>query len=168
MEEEKIAWRSDTKLEWKDFKGKPNKASGNAAMTDSGYGFETSELAEDSIKLTVVNFFYPKSSWVKLDIATPKLLAHEQCHFDITEMFTRKIRKQLLGSKFSRATLKSKLEKLFNKNQEQWKEFQEKYDSETEHSKIEKKQLEWQKKVQKELNELDSFSNSELSVYVRH
>ncbi len=167
-EEEKIAWRSDTRLDWKDFKGKPNKASRNAAMTDSGYGFETGDVVKDSMKFIVVNYFYPKSSWVKLDIATSGLLAHEQCHFDITEIFTRKFRKQLLSSKLNRSTLKSMLEKLFNNNQEQWKNFQTKYDNETEHSKNEQKQKEWEKKVRKELNELELFAGTEIKIFIRH
>ncbi len=55
-EEEKIAWRSDTRLDWKDFKGKPNKASRNAAMTDSGYGFETGDVQSAALLDTLGKF----------------------------------------------------------------------------------------------------------------
>lgn len=97
-ESNKIIWNQDKKLEWKDFTGvlDPN-LFGNALTSYKIEIIPENVLvdAEDNIQnyenLTVVAKFYKDKSWATS--RTDGLLAHEQLHFDIAELYARKIRK---------------------------------------------------------------------------
>ncbi len=156
--EDKISWTKEYKLTWSDFKGKPNKSSKNFAATDSGFGFKTGTITKDSCTIIVENNFFKKSSWVKKDKGSNKLLAHEQCHFDITEVCTRKARKTLSLVKFDFKTIQKTLDEIFKNEHSDWIKMQTLYDKETEHSIAIEKQQEWEKKVAKKLNELKNYS----------
>jgi hypothetical protein len=71
-------------------------------------------------------------------------------HFDISELYSRKLRKKLSSQKFTRATLSSELPKIISEFFKQRDQFQDLYDSETNHGTIEKKQKRWEEKVNKE------------------
>src|SRR5579871_6965376 len=91
--QETIAWDSATRLTWADFRGKADNNSSFSASTASGIVYKFSMDGEGySDSITAV--FYPNESWVR--IRDDKYLIHEQGHFDITEIFARKLRKRLL------------------------------------------------------------------------
>jgi len=163
-EEDKINWTKEYKLTWSDFKGKPDKASKNFAATNSGFGFETNGATTEGCTFIVTNSFYRKTSWVKKDKANEPLLAHEQCHFDITELCTRKFRKKLSAIKYNPKTMQKTTADLFRSEQTNWAKMQDQYDRETQHSIITAKQEEWEKKVAKELEELNDFTNSSIKL----
>ena len=161
-----IKWQKDRKLTWEDFRGRPDSGNPNSAMTDSGFGFSTGNNNGDSIPLTIEMVFDKNKSWVKKKAETEKLLAHEQCHFDITELFTRKFKKQIVEAKFKRKTFAKQIHDLYEKTNKEWHSYQNDYDKETNHSKIEDKQQEWEEKVAKELNELNDFTMETIVVYI--
>src|SRR6187551_3093993 len=92
-EDDRILWSSKRKLTWDDFKG---------AVPDTTEPF-VSAISACSIKLQyenidslminykIENYFVKSKSWTISDDV--KLLAHEQLHFDISELYARKIRK---------------------------------------------------------------------------
>ena len=94
METDSIKWGKDVKLEWKDFKGAVpfgnignKKAVSSLEILASGIGFY-----EDSIPVFKIQvYFYKRDSWVVLK--TDDILKHEQGHFDITEIYARKLRR---------------------------------------------------------------------------
>ncbi len=96
-----IQWDSERKLVWSDFLGKPERRSSFKATTSSKIGFDW-DIFEDSINVTVSTQFIRHSSWVA-DDPTEKLLAHEQGHFDIAEIISRMIRRDLSKLVFSNA-----------------------------------------------------------------
>src|SRR3989344_1786252 len=100
-----ITWSASRKLTWNDFQGVPGN-SGKASVSlriDSGwtraYTCENIDTGArcvikiESVKsLAEVN---PLKSWFLSSYNTDYRLAHEQDHFNITEVFARKARKQL-------------------------------------------------------------------------
>ena len=48
-----------------------------------------------TLDIEIVAEFYPNSSWVKPNRKLASLLKHEQGHFDITELYVRKMRKAI-------------------------------------------------------------------------
>ena len=75
-----------------------------AATTASGisYNFSTSyENNELKVEYTVSAYFYPTRSWYKPEVCNDVTLMHEQLHFDITELYARKMSKQLAETKFT-------------------------------------------------------------------
>lgn len=95
--------------------------------------------------------FIGKSAWV---------LNHEQIHFDIGEYYTRKLRKELdilLRNEAEDEQILVKILDLYNRTFEECMKMQTKYDEETNHGKINKKQEEWNLFVKQKLKESDSY-----------
>jgi len=104
---------------------------------------------------TIINVFYKyKSSVINRNY---KLLEHEQIHFDIQEIFSRKIRKQFEVFKNCKVSEYTHRE-IFNNYLDSLSNYQEKYDLDTNYSLIKKKQEFWKAIVAKKLKELDLYS----------
>lgn len=153
-----ISWSEDRKLTWADFKGKPNQSSPNEALTDSGMSIELK--CDGTISEAIIKCYYnPKKSWTK-STDSQYLLAHEQLHFDITELFVRKLRKELQKFGNDCQKLSSHIEDYYNRNYKEFVKYQDAYDHETNHSLNKDKQAYWHKKVENELAELEEFASS--------
>ncbi|MFD0965038.1 DUF922 domain-containing protein [Pseudofulvibacter geojedonensis] len=160
-QDKELPWREDFKLTYSDFEGNPDKNHPYAAITYSGmsYGF-SAEVVNDKVAVdyNVECFFVANKSWMKMYLADENLLAHEQLHFDITELYARKLRKLLSEMTFSE-NVKSEMRNAYEKCHEEKKAYQNLYDEETNHSKIRLKQKEWELKVAKELDTLKEFAS---------
>jgi hypothetical protein len=141
----KFSWTADRKLTWADFKGKPDKLNSAAALTYSDIKIGASFI-DGKVAVTVQNFFDTKLSWSK-NKTSAALLAHEQAHFDITEIYTRKIRIKLNAIASEETIKNGTLNKESTILLKEWKAFQQKYDSETNHGIIADKQKAWEEKV---------------------
>jgi hypothetical protein len=91
-DDDKILWSSKKKLVWDDFKGIPDTSSTNiGALTSSEIEIVYNETINGVPKYLLKCHFIKSKSWTRVnDIPT---LLHEQLHFDIDELFTRKVRK---------------------------------------------------------------------------
>lgn len=156
--QEKITWSPD-ELTWADFKAKPVLSSPFKANVNSGFSYSWSVKAvngKPEFVYEVKSYFYPEQSWVKDKKASKKLLAHEQLHFDISELYARKMRKALesFQPSASVAQIKSSLNKLHTSVEKERIKTQERYDKETNHGTIPSAQEKWQKFVKSELEKL--------------
>lgn len=159
--EESILWDENYRLEWSDFKGNPNNNSDAVAITASGLTFDFSARTTSSrlvdFTATVEAHFYPDQSWYKKDHVNNVILAHEQLHFDITELHARKLRKQIDEASFSR-NIKAEISKLHANINMELKAFQNKYDSESDFSRSIETQQEWQIIVKQDLRKLSKYN----------
>lgn len=160
-----IVWDEARNLTWNDFKGKPEKTSPYLALTTSGIYFSINGTPSD-LKIEVKSYFDPSASWRKEE--NDELLRHEQWHFNITEIFARKMRKEMLKMVLKKSSIKQQLSQLHAQINSNCKAYQQKYDNETDHSKKPEKQKEWEKKLLIELKELANFSNTSLSLKVQN
>jgi predicted secreted Zn-dependent protease len=87
-------------------------------------------------------YFYPNESWYKPELCDANTLAHEQLHFDISELFARKMRNRLDRTSFS-DDVKAEVRKIFKDILDELKDFQARYDMETNYSRNRGKQAEW-------------------------
>src|SRR5690606_38649660 len=96
--EMELSWSKFRKLTWNDFRGSiPHDAEEQtAAATYCGIGFETNTTSHhhNDLKIRVYNTFYPHSSWARPEEMNDAVLAHEQGHFDLCELYTRKLRER--------------------------------------------------------------------------
>ena len=118
QEYETILWEKGKKLSWKDFKGKPPQNSGAAAITGSGITYQFSSYYRNGrrqLDFTVSTFFYPNSSWYRPELCNNLILSHEQLHFDITEIYARKMRKELARTNFSKNNVKREVKTIYNR-----------------------------------------------------
>jgi hypothetical protein len=153
-----IAWSKDRPLTWKDFKGVQPKDSKFAALTDWNISF-TCSGENDSMKTEVVCFFGERESKVKQSAKKDSvLLKHEQYHFNLGEVYTRKFRKALGEARFSKRNAANESAKLYKQYFDECHDQQDLYDKETEHSIKTDKQKEWELKIDKELSELEKYT----------
>lgn len=150
-----LRWSADRPLAWGDFKGRSSSTSPNKAMTDSGIAIAF-QCEDGRADVKVSCYFNPAKSWTRTG-DSKRLLAHEQLHFDITELFARKLRKTIVELGTDCETLNREIGGLYDRNFEVYAEFQARYDRETHHSTIEPEQLRWEQLVAEELKALEAF-----------
>lgn len=154
-------------LVWSDFKGKPSPRNKlESAITASTIKLIPKHVSEDSVVLEVSNYFICDRSWTITDSAI--ILEHERGHFDISEIYARKMRKQFAESKFKLKTLDNDVQNIFKKYDKELSLRQDKYDLETKHSIDRKRQGEWTKQIQSELKELEPFSKTRVKLGIRN
>ncbi|QEC67128.1 hypothetical protein FRZ67_07425 [Panacibacter ginsenosidivorans] len=150
-----INWRPSYKLTWQDFRAKPDEASEFGALSDCSISYSFI-YKDDSLSFKIASLFTRSKSWLKFRDDTI-LLKHEQGHFDINELFTRKLKKAFKAYSFNPVSVNKDLEAIFNKVWEEKKAFDARYDKETDHSINKAKQLEWSEMIATELNDLNEF-----------
>lgn len=152
-----ITWHANRKLTWADFKGKPQPASDKVALTDSGMSIAL-KCDNTTAEVVVKCFFNRSRSWTK-DTESEYLLAHEQLHFDITELFVRKLRKQLSVFKDDCEQLAKHVQSYYDENYKEYVAYQDAYDKQTHHSLNKEKQAYWEQKVARELKKLKPYAS---------
>ena len=159
-----IYWSSDNLLDWKDFKAEPKKKRFDA-NSSVGIKYEYKELKDRRIKLTLYSFFDRKKSWVNIRGKNNKLLIHEQLHFNITELHSRKIRKAVIeDSSINGKNFNNKFKEIYKFYLQEEDNMQLNYDKETDHSRNFEKQKEWEDKITKELEELKEYTDPEIII----
>jgi len=153
-------WCNKDKLKWDDFKGKIPDNGDSYLSAGTGYGLipvrtRKNDLLSYNIKLV----FKKYESWKK-DTAE-YLLAHEQLHFDIAELYARKLRKAIqdvpkTNRNPTEEVFNTVIQKLYLENAS----MQRKYDEETIHGIIAESQIKWDKKISLELNNLEKYAST--------
>ncbi|HBF88716.1 MAG TPA: hypothetical protein DDX39_08755 [Bacteroidales bacterium] len=166
QDKNEIAWTDSLKLTWNDFKGHSQKNNPSAAISHCSINFDIS-VQNDTAIIHVFNTFNKQKSWVKKNSDNDYILNHEQKHFDISEIFARMLRKQLLEEEFSYANIQKNLNKIVETNYHEAEKYQNKYDNETKHSLVVEKQEEWNLLIANQLKEFNNFTESELKVFVK-
>jgi hypothetical protein len=164
---EPIEYDEKQELTWQDYKGKPNRSSSFKALTATKISFKASSNGE-ILSLSIKNSFEPHSSWTK-NTESEVLLKHERLHFHISEVYARKLRKEILESQFKSSGQKliTEITKLYEKKMNELTRYQKQYDRETEHSINESKQEEWELTVYMELDLLANYKNSKIEIKLR-
>ena len=155
-DEEVLQWNANRKLSWTDYKAKPNPESDAAASTTTYLGISYNITTND-FSYTIESRFSKTRSWGLHK--TPYILSHEQGHFDISEIFARKLNKKMHEYRFDRKTYQKDLKKIYQDILNEKEEMQDDYDTETNHSINKEKQAEWLKRIAKMLEEYKEFDN---------
>ncbi len=152
QEPDGIHWRADQRLAWKDFKGDPTNTKA-AAVTSSGISYSFSSMVRgDEVKVDyeVGAYFYPDKSWYRPLVCDSVTLGHEQLHFDISELYGRKMNKRMGETQFTK-NVKAEIKKIYSEITSELNDFQNRYDDETDFSRNRDQQLLWNQKIGKAL-----------------
>lgn len=155
QEQPAIRWEPGLRLGWSDFRGQPPAGKRIAASTASGISYSyTARGSADGYELEFVvdTFFYPEKSWYHPELCDARVLSHEQLHFDISELFARRLRTRLRQTRFS-GRVKAEVRQIFNEVNRELSEFQDRYDRETDFSRNPQAQLAWNSALEKLLAE---------------
>jgi len=150
-----IDWDPNKRLSWEDFKGEPNPASTNAALTNSSITVEFG-YSNTGLKYNIKCRFNKLLSWGR--IKNDHILSHEQGHFDIAEIYARKLNKALSAYVFNRNTVSRDVNAIYDDVIKLHHKAQEQYDDETDYSRNFKEQEEWKNRIAAELKILESFA----------
>lgn len=155
-DEETIPWATERKLAWDDFLCSPQKQGDAVASTSTSLGISY-QVKNNGLTYTITCHFSKKKSWGLLK--TEYILAHEQAHFDITELHARKLYKALYSYQFNAETFKKDIAAIYQQIVKEKEDMQEAYDSETDHSRRRKLQYEWLEKINGMLDETELFAS---------
>lgn len=172
---ESITWNENRKLEWKDFKGVPKPRGPEAAVTASRTAILMKESGKGEIILTITTEFNSNLSWVRTGYELPYLLNHEQLHFDMQELYTRKLKKDLLNANFSMQAVKIEIQNIIINNRKEKLACQLLYDNVAGHVFYsitgpifnEKGQNDWTTKIRAELASLEDFKDPVIKISVK-
>lgn len=153
--EEVINW-SSRKLTWSDYKAKPNPDSDAAASTTTYLGISYN-ITSSSFSYKIESKFSKTRSWGLHK--TPYILSHEQGHFDLAEVFARKLHKKMSGYAFNKKSYEKDLRKIYQDILDEKEEMQNKYDKETNHSINKEKQAEWLRRIAALLEEFKLYAD---------
>lgn len=163
-----VLWSGDQRLTWGDFQGPadPHRKPGVQAGTQVMIELNTQQSG-NYVQFAVKCFFQKNLSWT-VNLQSSYLLAHEQLHFDIAEVFAREIRKRLLElNGINHSKFESRVRQIYREVNREHNAFQDLYDKETDHSKNREKQAEWEAKVKRVLEETADYGAISFSINLR-
>jgi len=114
-------------------------------------------ISSNHFEYKIQSLFSKTRSWGLYK--TAYILSHEQGHFDIAEVFARKLHKKLSEYKFNLKTYKKDLKKIYDEVTDEKEETQNEYDEETRHSINKTKQAEWLRKIDEMLEEYEEYTD---------
>jgi predicted secreted Zn-dependent protease len=151
-----IEWDNKRRLTWADFKAAVPESSSKfsvAATTACEITVESNVLnVFKKPKFFATNKFSCYASWVKPGQINDSLLKHEQCHFDIAEVYRRKLQKQLDETEMNFAEAEKIMKEMTRQIGKAYRNEQAVYDEETAHGLNRDKQKEWELKIAALLN----------------
>jgi len=153
---EMIPWQFDKRLVWDDFLCEPKLGTDAVASTSTSLGIAY-QLTNGQLTYHITCYFNKEKSWGLM--RTDYILAHEQGHFDITEIFARRLNEALQNYHFNKRSFKKDIGQIYQAIVKEKEEYQKRYDGETDHSRNRKTQYDWLEKIENLLTETQPYSN---------
>lgn len=145
-----IHWQTDYKLKWEDFQGAPDSSSPNIAVCGCSIRYYYYE-ENGGFKFNTFAYFDKKKSWANKSVVDSASLIHEQGHFDICEMYARKLSLKFDSLQTYESSIKTLIEDIAEIITVQTNEAQTQYDIETLYGSDLYKQREWCIKIREML-----------------
>ena len=155
-DEEMIPWTGHRRLTWEDFKCAPVRNTEAVALTSTSLGISY-KVKNNQFVYDITCSFSKRHSWGLLK--TSYILAHEQGHFDITELYARKLHQELQNYRFNATTFKADINNIYQRVVKEKEDFQEIYDGETDHSRKKVRQEEWLVRIEALLDDTTPYQN---------
>ncbi len=150
-----MLWDESRKLQWTDFKGAidiNSHADAATAVNISARPFRKGK----KLFYNVEAIFIPSQSWYKSQ--SDQLLRHEQLHFDLAELYARRVRKKISEYRQMGVTNVRDINEAISDVLRESNEADIRYDMESLHGSLPDVQERWEKQVQTELQLYTSFS----------
>lgn len=163
-----IKWSKESKIKWEDFQGKSIENTSLAAASVTGIMYSVFSASFERYVYEVNASFNKKYSWAWQEKSDAYGLAHEQGHFDIAEIYTRKFRKELSQNRYTYPQIEDQIFMLYNKYLDSLNLQQDTYDTETLNSMNVEKQKLWNEKIKTDLKSLEKYANPFVRVYLKN
>lgn len=153
-----LRWEEGKPLRWHHFKGRPEAEDKvHAAVTFAGIDLKADRinlLGEITFRAHAV--FDQQQSWSFPERQTPEILQHEQLHFDIAEVYARKLERKLNALRIRKGQ-KAAAKELQQRYTRAQLACQARYDAETVHGLNRQQQQAWRALIRQELNNPSSW-----------
>lgn len=150
-----IIWDESRPLSWEDFRGVVNDASHADAATAIHISAKP-YLQKKKIYYVVDACFVPDKSWSREESET--LLRHEQLHFDLAELYARKVRKKISEYRQMGVRDVAEYNHAISKILQESNRVDIQYDFDTLHGTLPARQSQWEKNIALELKILKPFA----------
>ena len=155
-----IIWQKDSLLTRDDFKGRVSKQWAGCAVT--GLMVIPVETNGNIVFSVQAVFLKSKSNIIQ---NSDYILKHEQLHFDICELYARKLRQMMSEKDFTKVkNIQIVIQNMYNKVNSEFDKYENKYDDDTNHGENPAKQKVWEDDVASQMKELDKYSSTEVNV----
>lgn len=163
-----VQWAPGERLTWSDFRGVPEATSAAAAVTTYALAWETA-CTTDGFSFRVASVFLPEQSWVRASVLdrfqeSQRTLAHEQAHFDISEIHARLTRQALSRLSTPCRLTERELAEIVQPIVEADQVMQTRYDRETAHGLNVLQQEAWGGDIARRLRELERYAGGDEAV----
>jgi hypothetical protein len=156
-----IIWKKDSLLKKEDFKSKGKGKNGPLGYTNT-FLFLYPNESNGVLVFSVEAVFVMSKSYITQ--YSDYILKHEQLHFDICELYARKLRKMIADKDFKKVhNVQEVIQQMYNKVSAEFIKEEDKYDNDTNHGLNAAKQQVWADDIQKQLQELDAYSSTEVN-----
>ena len=156
-----IQWSNTRRLSWNDFVAAPPEHAYNAALTCTSIEMRFTYNGE-ALDYVISCNFDKNSSWGR--IKNDYILAHEQAHFDIAEMYARRLHQAIKDYTVNEKTVGRDMNALYKKTMDELQQMQKQYDDETDHSRNVPQQKLWLVKIGNMLDALPSYPDKQAGV----
>lgn len=161
--ETEVIWNEKRKLEISDFKGSTENRPFTAATSSSiRYRVEGRPAFPNKYKVFVETFFICHFSYFKRTELDSQVLAHEQIHFDISELYSRKFVEKIEREALNLNQFLARQEAILNEIGQELQRKQDEYDAEVYGNRS--KQLNWDNWIQEELKKYEKYASKVLIV----
>lgn len=160
--EKEIYWHSDRKLTIADFRGSTENRPATAS-THCGFTITyTNDRLNGNVLVTISTEFYPRDSYFNAMEDSLYVLEHEQLHFDISEVYSRKFAKMALEQVNTAGDWANEIHALYQSVYSEMIVRQDAYDAA---SYEDKHQLTtWQEMIGEELKDLEEYDLDQLTI----
>jgi hypothetical protein len=152
-------WHKDSVMVWNDFKGSPIHNDEHYASSNCNISYFF-DIINDTIYFEVKSYLDREKSWKKKTKNAKNLLEHEQGHFDIAELYGRKLRKELFEFTIPERSITDTVKQIYKKNIEKYKIAQKEYDTITRSGLDNNSQQTYLNKLEIYLQELSKFQKT--------
>lgn len=158
---QKIVWKEDQKLIWDQFRSPVNRKNNPDVVAYTHCGWEYSVIKSTNPKspvtIEITTIFNEDKSWKDVNRINDYVLVHEQKHFDIAEIFARKLRKEVADRIKNSGEYDKSFKAIYNAVSTDYRNFQISYDKDTQHGINKEKQAEYNARISEELDNLKSY-----------
>lgn len=155
-----ISWSPARKLTIDDFVIKTADLKTNPSFAHFSLSYEVNgfDFMTKNFNKKVHNYVIKSASWIDTTYNIPQILQYQQTLWDICEVYTRRFRRELKNNK---KKIAFGVDFVKNLNAQIMTDFSKRrieYDAQTKFGSDSIKQIEWEVRIQKELDELKDFS----------
>lgn len=164
-----VTWNENEPLQWNDFSGKADHSSSFEAESFAEVKYSYQFNSPRDFHFNVKASFNRNTSWIKQGYKSDALLKHEQLHFDIAELYARKLKVAFDNYTYS-SNYEEEIVQIFSRVKLIYHKTQQLYDEETNHSLIASVQKEWEVLVKEELDNVKKikYSNWQQPLFVKN